>query len=487
MSLMSIQPFQYRPVQSSVNRQSLAAHRSSPVTVRFGGVGDAVSSFISLIDRNRAAELVASDGLGMLVPRTAVAAGFRGGDDARETLIREGAGLFCVALLAGLSNQMMIHVLGNRVGVYNPHGTPVKAWIGAKNLRAYSHLYEEVLKNSNHGSVGEVRQAFVQKILSGLESGDRQLSVDSRLAALDALKQSHPALADKVLGQMAQDLQNGAEKKPDYAALFKSGRRDILRQTLLDNGWGRLSPEGIRELTGYFAQKSSGEIGAIGTVPVDALAWSQVNEFEKNVSPAARQSAFLKTRLQLSLKNLKDETPSFIRTVDQLALDHGLTSVVHLKSNGGTGEALLSGQSRQTVLKEIKAFLEHYVDRAGYEVRQSFKGKDAAWALQRELLSHKLFASSGTGLKRLIPQVEDGLVTAMLKAKTGYSLVPIAIAIIANGISTFMNNYITQRKYKGRVFFPGEETYLSRTQPQVQAPGVGHGPSMAMAMGGRLA
>src|SRR4051794_28550058 len=78
----------------------------------FRGVGDAVSTFVGFIDSNRMAELVMSDGLGMVVPRTAVSLTMRGPDDGRETIIREAAGLLCVTLLCGWLNHVAIRMAG---------------------------------------------------------------------------------------------------------------------------------------------------------------------------------------------------------------------------------------------------------------------------------------------------------------------------------------------------------------------------------------
>ena len=141
-----------------------------------------------------------------------------------------------------------------------------------------------------------------------------------------------------------------------------------------------------------------------------------------------------------------------------------MTSEVRLKAGGKT---LLAGQSRQRVLQEMKYFLEYFVDSAGFEVSQSkgwasHLGLGPTWQAQREMLRQKLLASESKGLARLFPQVSDGLVSAALKAKVGYTWAPVAVAILANGLSTFLNNYVTQWKYGGKVFFPGEEAYAAK-------------------------
>lgn len=432
--------------------------------IQFGGVGDIVSAAIGAIDKSRPAELITSDVLGMLVPRTGVAAGFRGMDDARETLIREGAGVVCVAMLAGLSNQAMVHLLGNRVGFYNPHGTPGKAWIGAKNLRVFSELYDESLKNGEVKSIDKARADFVKQVLSRLESGDRQLSLEGRLTNL---KQLSSPDAEKALERMVRDVHGdkvGSNILSNYKTWFKAGKTDELRTNFLKDGWGKLSTEGRQALTEYFEPNA--------TAKLDQQAWDKVHNETTGLSGNKLQRAFLKERLRLALAHFKTTDAKFGEDIDKLALNKNLTSVVNLMDEQGK-EALLAGRSRKDLLKEMKYFLEHYVDRAAFAVSHAKDGKalgkPLTWSEQQAGLRAKLFHNSAQGFMgklfgKVFPKAEDGLVTATLKAKNAYTWVPISIAIIANGITTFLNNYVTQKKYGGKVFFPGEMASVS-TQP----------------------
>lgn len=433
--------------------------------VQFSGAGDAISAFIGLIDRSRAAELVASDGLGMLVPRTGVAAAFRGADDARETLIREGAGLVCVALLAGLTNQAMIHLLGNRVGLYNPHGIPGKAWISARNLRVFSELYNQSLAAKT--SLPAARQHFVQTVLDGLESTDRALSITGRLSTLQELsraKAEQPVLKQalkKMVDWVDRSTNRQLKDSKALSGMLQSGRGNELHSLLLNAGWGQLSKQGKTELAEWFQQKSPNSAGLKGTEALDRQAWKHVLQFRSGASPDQVRHDFLKERLRLSLEALKTTDAEFLKRVDQIALDQGLTSLVNLKQGG---KNLSAAQSRQTLLKELKHFLEQYVDRAVYQATHNQPGLKAplssAWESQRERVRQTLFSKGPKGLGSLFPRSGQGLVTATLKSKAAYTWLPIGVAIVANGVSTFMNNYITQVKYGGKVFFPGEESAL---------------------------
>lgn len=419
-----------------VHQQAVQSQRP----VQFGGAGDLVSGFIGYIDKSRAAELVTSDGLGMLAPRVTVSAAFRGADDARETLIREGAGLLCVAMLAGLTNRFMVWGLGNGVNVYNPHGTPARAWINAKNMRVLSNRYSQALHNPSNHSAEAVRTEFLTRILNDLESGDRRLSVAGQLKNLKATQGMGSEKAAQVLMRQLPD----ASMAGDIQTRFQSGSAESLKtlqEDLLKAGWGKLSNKGKTDLAQKYAL--NGDLQSI-----DQQAWSQVS----HLSGSEQQKAFLKKRLHLSLQDLKNADSAFIKSVDQLALDQGLTQVVNL---AGDKESALKGVSRETFFKELKYFLQHYADRATHQAERQ---ADSGW---RKATQEALFATKSNGFKRLWPQAEDGLVSAMLKAKMGYTWVPIAVAIAANGITTFLNNYVTQKKYGGKVFFPGEESAVS--------------------------
>lgn len=404
--MLSTQPA-YNPALN--HQRSIQTQGKTPAAaaqpVQFAGAGELVSSFIGAIDKSRALELASSDGLGMLVPRVGVAAAFRGADDARETLIREGAGLLCVALLAGLTNRLMVKVLGNGVNLYNPHGTPADAWINAKSLRVFSNRYDEALKNS--ASIGDARTKFLSTILNDLESGDHKMSAAGQLNNLEALKKDIP-----------QDVLSR------------------LQTRLHSEDWGKLTAEGKQTLQDDHLKAST----------FDQDAWKAV----KHLSGDKQEKAFLKERLALSLKAIKDEGKS-LETMNKYALEHGLTNAVNLKGD-------LNGYSRDTLLKELKYFLHHYVDRAGHKAQRTVGDTGNKWKTD---IQKTLFAAEG-GIKKLWPSSKDGLVTATMKSKMAYTWVPISVAIAANGLTTFLNNYVTQQKYGGQVFFPGEEAFVNR-------------------------
>ncbi len=434
---------------SPSGRQLLPERKASSSAPRFSGMGDLLSAGIGAIDKSRPLELVVSDGVGMLAPRTLMAAGFRGADDARETLIREGAGLVCVALLAGFSNKAMVWAFGNRVGAYNPHGTPAKAWIGAKNLRVFSELYDRNLQ-ADGTSPETARQRFVADVLGNLESSDRKLSVQGRVKQLIEL-QANPKTASeapKILHQIVSNLlgNDAAIQQSQFAQLLEKNNADALSEKLLKAGFGKLNASAREALTAHFQSDS-----------VDGKA------LKASVNKDLTAKEFLQKRLQLALEHLKTQSKTFTTPVNEEALKGGLTSNVNvLDPTDATGhKALISDLSRENLFNELKAFLTHYVDRASFAATQV---ESASPEALKKAIRETLFAKSPDGLRRLFPQASEGLVTSALKAKTAFTLVPISVAIAANGLTTFFNNYVTRKISGGVDYFPGEETFLKPYQ-----------------------
>lgn len=427
----------------------------------FKGAGEAISSVVGAIDSNRLLELMASDGIGMVVPRSAMAYQMRGIDDGRETFLREMFGLIGNVLIAGWFGTAMTSMLGNSVNRYNPHGLPGKSWVSAENMSAFQKLYNKALAtSSNHP---EARQKFITSVLAGLESGDREFSIESRMASLQRLG-GQQAQQSKALGQLLETTYGKAEAQQHlntYQQMLKAGNLQGL-QDKLKARWGRLSKDSQGQLALYFNHKQPGDLTVKGTNRFDEEAEHLLKEqaasfpdeaAKSKLSPEAyRQKAFARQRLNLSISELNHHEEAFAKAADHEALIRGLTGTVNLRD----GEELLSkGQSRRTLLKEMKHFLEQFVDRAAYAVEKEQPTlKD--WTRKQTLIQHKLYAENSAGLRKLLPNLQDGFVTAALKSKMAYTWVPIACSIAAAGVFTFYNQYITTKKHGGKMFFPGE-------------------------------
>lgn len=394
-----------------------------------------------------AATLVVIDVLGMAVPRTIESYISRGSDDARETFLRENFGTLGNMFLMGGASLGLMRLAGRTINKFNPKGIPVQAFINAKTLDTFSDLYSYALETS--ATPKEVRSQFIDLVLGGLESTDRQSSLMSRLQGIQKLnrfpdEQKH--LLQRTLVQIYG--QKGAEphfkKALDLVRSEDSQSLLQLKQQLLhpqdgSPGWGRLSHEArvkMREM--YALTRDSGKKdGVAGTLPLDEMA----------TDVQGRMSLSLK-QLEGSTKNGKKQLSPVARVanlLDATAYQHGLTSTVNLKRDAVQSLAV----GRKNMLIELKHFLEQFVDRATRDAKDH-----ADW---RKGIEKALYHQEKTTFPvRVFSSATEGLITVAQRSKLLYTGVPVALTLMASGILVFFNNWYTRHKYHGKVFFPGE-------------------------------
>lgn len=437
---------------------------SQPSTPKFSGLVDGFSNLIGFVDSNRLLELMASDGIGMIVPRTALAYHKRGADDGRETFLREFSGLVGNVLITGWFGWGMLKMLGNRVNGYNPHGLPLDAHINAANLNAFNQLYQSALAEKLNP--GEARTAFVNNVLGSLVSDNPQFMWAAQRESLEKIEDPKQRLKfleanlTKVLGPKAA--QEEVKKLGD--TLTDTQLEGLGKKLEARNG--KLSPEACQELAQFFEPKGTvPDKPDWGTLKLDEAAEQRLKQFEKDPAysdlakklkdETYQQKTLKQTRLNL-YQDSKRGTETFVELVDKKALDYGVTGTVHIEK----GSARLSGfQNRKNVLRELKYYLEHYIDRATHES----KGDVA-------VLENKLFGRAKSGfLHQFLPKAEDGLITAAVKHKHALTWIPVALSLGAAGLFTFYNQYITAQKHGGRMFFPGEGSLPGLTTQQKSA------------------
>lgn len=439
---------------------------------KFGGIVDGFSNLVGYIDSNRMVELMASDGIGMILPRSVTAFSQRGVDDGRETFLREFTGLIGNVLITGWFGYGMLKMLGNRVNGYNPHGIPLDAHIHAGNLEAFSKLYHQALTEKK--DPGKAREAFIHKFLENIQSSNRQFILPTKL---DSSYQIQDFSQRTRFFRAFIDESIAPKQLDNYRNLKESTlAKDLEKQT------GKLSETARNELAEYFQPKTAAlaeklKLSDAGTLALHEAADTRLSEqmgrdpalkekLENN--PANRRREASKIRLAL-YKDTKESTKAFVEAVDKKALSLGLTGTIDLLNPQATSKknALLSsGQSRKNTLQELKYFLEHYVDRATYDVKPDFNQlKEANPKLsqtelnrrQVNLIEKRLFNTADASLLgKWLPKVEDGLVTTAIKHKKALTAVPIALSILAAGAFTFYNQHITTQKHGGKMFFPGE-------------------------------
>lgn len=448
----------------------------APKPPRFGGLSDALSSLIGVIDGNRMVELTSTDVIGMCLPRTGIEASMRPPgsrvDAARETAIREFSGLVGNMFVVGWFSRLMLKALANKINFYNPQGIPAKAWINAEALEAFGNIYETCLKES--ASPKEAREKFIRFVLNHVESGDRAFDRISRLQAADALA---PEARVKYLSQLAKDNMQGEALQQLMDQVSNAASPDeqsrILREALTGGPNGKLSVEARKQLFETFdLRKSANHDTLIGTNRFNDRAEKLVQEaVEQAKNDAAakgktfdsaafnRTKAFRDERFRLTMDDLRSAEDKFLERADQIALNGNLTESVRLL--GPDGKIAVKEINRHTLLSQKKHFLEQFVDRATHGV----SAKDPAW---REKIMDTLTKNSEkTGLwRRWIPQADDGLIRASLKSKVAFTRIPVVLAVLFSSGVAFYNNWLTRKKHGGQLFFPGEGGPQQAEKPQ---------------------
>lgn len=442
---------------------------------RFTGVVDGLANAVGILDSNRLIELVSTDIIGMCLPRTAIEAGMRPPgyrlDAARETAIREFAGLIGNVFVVGWLSHLLLKAVGGKLHAYNPQGIPAKAWLNAESLHAFGTLYDQVLAQ-NPASPAASRRQFIDRVLHGLVSADQPLRQASLLKGVATLPL--PAQA-AYLTQLVTDHLPAADAQTvlkQLRLLPTDERIAHLRQALeTQTRPGRLSDQARQALQDAFQLAPKGAETQLNTQRLNQRAEQLTQEALAHAKPklerqaqqtgrplaeleaSFRQKAFMQNRLKLSLSALKHHHPAFTKHVDQLALHGNLTDTIHLTQADGT--VLARNQKRATLLNELKHFLEQYVDRAHHGLEQPQRTLSADW---QQTVRERLFAQSRqTGwLQRLWPQIDDGLIASTFKSKTLYTWTPLVLASMLSIGVAFYNNWLTQKKHGGQSFFPGD-------------------------------
>lgn len=398
------------------------AQPAYPRPVRFGGPLDAASNLIGVIDSNRIIELLSTDIIGMCLPRTAIEAQKRGPDAARETAIRELGGLVGNIFLVGWFSKLFLKALGNRVNSYNPHGIPAKAWLNIETMKAFGTLYEEILNDPKIKTPEQARARLVHDVLSGLQAADKKLGGN---ALTDAAK----VLEGEVKARYLKEIETHAAQ-------------------------GRLPQDVLKRLISYYELRDpKATADVVGTTNFNLKARQMVDAAERRHARSGAAEAFdaarefIRTRMRLGMDELRSADKEFTRVVDQEALSGYLSKQVNL--HAPDGRLLAADKGRDTILRELKHFLEQYVDRA------ADGAKGAGW---QERVMQKLVGRSENKsfLARFIPQFDDGLLEAARKSKWAYSWIPVFMAVLGSISVAFYNNWLTRKRLGGTNVSPFE-------------------------------
>jgi hypothetical protein len=426
-SALPFQTLQNTAGAKSGTAQSL--NKTTHLQPQFGFIAQGLSSVVEWIDSSKAIELVTTDVMGMVLPRTYIEYRERGMDAGRETLIREIAGTVFNVFLVGWLGLGALHFFNktnNKSSKMNPQGLHMGAWVNAKSLKAFQTLFTESLKPGQ--TPQQVRQAFVEGFIKSLKSTDPYVLG----AATDAIK-----AVDSKLGEAVE-------------AVFKQPIE------------GRLNPEGEATLKRLFELQTENRLGV-------ANLQEQVAGFRKNILAEAEKAVSKLTteavdqlvtqkRLQASAASIGSvEETKLLESLYEAAHKGGLSHEVTLE-NGA--KPLLGTRSLKSTLREFKHALEQYYDRALADVDGKISSTTALDEKAVQAIQERLEGKGLSWLERYIPfvgnKVEMGLIPYAMKSRWLLTVLPLVLTIGVSVSVSFINNWITRRRHGGKVFFPGE-------------------------------
>lgn len=484
-----------------------------PKPLGFGSIGDTAAKLAGIIDENWILNAASIDTFGMCLPRTGMEASMRPPghrrDAAIETATREFSGLFLNTVAAGWLSYATLQMLGNSINFYNPKGVPGKAWISADSMQAFGTIYEDILKKPHIKTAQEARQLFVKTMLTSMASSDRRTGLIGVLKAAESLE---PEARSRFLHST---FQNEPKAQQTLKAILESNPSNLIQfmDQLEPLYSGKLSANSLKQLEHYFELKecdeidripgtnrfdqraaqrtasllledpliskhiSTSELDNIRALPINhrlerliqvlpdkhapsekssLLRWFKTGHRAPSTPRQYAQEQFNSVRLQLSMADLHT-SQDFIRFADDIALKGGLTDNVQLIEDDlkplirDNKKALMMNKNRQALLKEMKYFLEQYVDRANYQSQHASNWKNAT-------INYLYGASEKQpkGLSRWIPKGTDGLIQSTIKSKGLYTYFAVlATTAISIGVA-FYNNWSSKKRNGGKVIFYGD-------------------------------
>ncbi len=407
------------------------------------------------VDSNPLTQLLVTDLGGMVLPRTGLELYERGPDMGRETFIREITGTLSNVFLAGWVGLLALltwngKLLNNRFFRTNKLGINTGAWINARSMDTYGRLFADSLNNPALQTPAAVRRHFVETLLTNMRATDGYQADKAFSGGIEALKDKHPEIAGRMEKLALGSLREGrlSPEVVSQLADMLSPSDDVHR--------------GVYNIEKQIAQfrKLNGRYGPI-LKQAEALRLS--DDLLKTLPEThGRRLALLQVldplvkseRIALSRQAMKSMKP-FLNELTETAVRHGLSGEIHVLDEAGN--AALKNRSLSTTLQEVKFFLEQYADRVLVDPKTGELGNTPMTEAFRRDVMNKLYGRGGNGLlAKFLPTAKDGLITFTRKSKTWLTMIPYALAIVFSISVAFLNNWLTERKHGGKVFFPGD-------------------------------
>ena len=338
----------------------------------------------------------------------------------RETGIREVMGSVTNVFLCGWMGALGSYLMSKAPPIINPKGMLGEALINMESLEAFTGLTQHVIDQEGDG-----------------------------LSKLSAYQ-----LRDKVTREMFTHLEDEFEHQTPKA----------LEQAI--DIWKRHKHTERAEHINEFSRllKPSKEVHQ-GTYALEEILLHQPAESVK------------KNRFQLGRASLKAENNTLKQLIETLE-DGGYTEKIHYKGPGLFDETPIHLKSREmkNLMRDFKHYLEHVFDRSIGDLMRDELGQDLkasadfnkplgeVFNLHRgiglgSLIKEKLIGKTQPWYspKRYLPQLQDGLFHYIEKQKI---FTTAAMLLAATSVSvgvTFVNAWITKRKFGGANIYPGDE------------------------------
>lgn len=440
--------FGFGPAAGAFN---LAAASASAM----GSTGPAmrgVRQFMGTLENNFLAQLVVSDVLAMVLPRTAVEMKERGVVAAQETLFRELAGTLTNTIMAGwLGYGMALQMQKHHK---NLRAMDTKTWIESNTLEHFGNLVQDILKNNKTLSANEVRRAFYTEALGRLDATDPIAKLEEYNTIFPnkgRLGQAHlQELTRRMMGEshrvampynLEHHLHTTLNSQVEQSAL-KSHKMAVQHQFEASVGTKKLN---------YAQHKALQE--------------------ELNKAEALWKSNRLKTLRLETLPQIRQQEAKLIENLYTYAVDEGQLSdkVFTLKNKAVPG---VKGQICEKIgirgLNEQLAAMVHFdrefLTRALADPKTGALGTSPVNASR---VLKALFTPDPTGrwakLRKNLPSLPksgDGLITLAYRAKLWTVVLPVAFTALAGMLTVTLNNWITQNRFHGQKFFPGEQVFV---------------------------
>lgn len=406
-----------------------------------------IQMIMNPINNSRLVELCATDVLGFVVPRSLIDGYQRGVDAGREMFLREIMGTLTNVYLCGWVAWGMTTMMEHSKSL-NPKGMGLNAWV---DMGLLNHFAKETTKAmATAKTPQDLKRIFLNNILKQLKSSDG-------VPELAQYKKYYPAagfLNKPVRNELVEKLMSG--KQLGVVKNLDTEVAEYLSQTGLNEN----TVNKLREAT---TRSFLSERKVEGLYQLSRRQKARLEEeiIEKQAQILSQQTR--QYREMLARVTRQSEQP-FIEHLTNLAIDKGGVSNEVIFANKIVKDGKVVGfknlgigqRSVDDVFRKMKYFLREYLNPA-----LTLNGNEIKGPMTEGLKNHlnsRLFTQAGENWfqRKWVPLAQDGLLPYIAKLKRSILIVPLAVTLFVGCTFAYINNWITQQKYNGRKFFPGE-------------------------------